>query len=330
MPKRDSVPTIKDVAQEAGVAIATVSKVINGIPVGESYRIRVEEAVKKLGYRVNPYARGMRGNSTRIIQVVFPHLMNSFYAKLVNGIAKELAQRNYKMMLSLTNGDPALEQDIVSMSTQQVVDGIICLSCSPNLQVPENVSLISIDRYLGARIPWVSSDNFSGGQLAAVKLIENGCKHLAFFRVGTTLESEDNKRQYGFVSICESRGIPFTLKIADSDEPYSTFEEFLQQHIHNGNLDIDGIFCVTDFLAYRISNFLRGLGIRIPEDVQIISYDGLQYSGNLEFYCSSIVQPVDQIAETCVRLMLDEDSNVPVPALVCLPVSYVYGGTTKD
>lgn len=152
----------------------------------------------------------------------------------------------------------------------------------------------------------------------------------AFFRVGAAFESEDNKRQYGFVSICESRGIPFTLKIADNGAPYSEFEEFLQRHMHRGNLDIDGIFCVTDFLAYKISNFLRGMGIRIPEDVQIISYDGLQYSGNLEFYCSSIVQPVDQIAETCVRLMLEEDSNVSVPALVCLPVSYVYGGTTKN
>ena len=330
MSKKDFVPTIKDVAQEAGVAIGTVSKVINGLPVGESYRIRVEEAIKKLDYRVNAYARGMRSHSTHTIQVVFPNLVNSFYAKLVNGIAKELAQRNYKMMLCITDGDLGLEQDIVSMSTQQMVDGIICLSCNPNLQVPENISLVSIDRYLGAKFPWVSSDNFSGGQLAAVKLIENGCKSLAFFRIGTTLESEDNKRQYGFMSICEARGIPVTSNIVDNGTPYSVFDKFLQEHTHGGKLDFDGIFCVTDFLAYRICNSFRVMGIRIPEDVQIISYDGLQYLGDMEFYCSTIVQSVDKIAETCVRLMLGDNPGAPSPALVCLPVSYAYGGTTRS
>lgn len=154
----------------------------------------------------------------------------SFYAKLVNGIAKELAQRNYSMMLYLTDGDPGLEQNIVSISAQHMVDGIICLSCNPNLQIPGDISLVSIDRYLGSKIPWVSSDNFSGGQLAAVKLIENVCKNLAFFRIGTSLESKDNKRQYGFVSICEARGIPYTLKIVEDGTPYSAFEEFLQTH----------------------------------------------------------------------------------------------------
>lgn len=72
------------------------------------------------------------------------------------------------------------------------------------------------------------------------------------------------------------------------------------------------------------------MGIHIPEDVQIISYDGLQHPGDMEFYCSAIVQPVDKIAETCVRLMLEDGLNAASPALVCLPVSYAYGGTTRS
>ena len=79
MPKEKTSPTMKDVAQEAGVSLGTVSKVINGIPVGKAYRIRVEKAIKTLNYRVNTYAQGMRSDRTRAIQVIIPNLTNPFF-----------------------------------------------------------------------------------------------------------------------------------------------------------------------------------------------------------------------------------------------------------
>lgn len=75
MPKRDFSPTIKDVAHEAGVSLGTASKVINGKPVGKEYRTRVEKAIKKLNYRVNPYAQSTRGRRNRTIQVVISSLV---------------------------------------------------------------------------------------------------------------------------------------------------------------------------------------------------------------------------------------------------------------
>lgn len=118
-------PTMKDVAQEAGVALGTVSKVVNGIPVGEEYRVRVEKAIKKLGYRVNIYARGLRNERTRTIQVIIPNLTNPFFAELVHHITKELAQKDYKTMLCMTDGDPSLEQTHILMAKQHMADGII-------------------------------------------------------------------------------------------------------------------------------------------------------------------------------------------------------------
>ena len=192
MPTEKSNPTMKDVAREAGVAIATVSKVVNGLPVGKEYRVRVEKAIKKLNYQVNSYAQGLRNDRTRTIQVIIPNLTNPFFAELVNCIVKELAQRDYRTMLCMTDGDPSLEQAHVLTAKQHMADGIICLSYNPTLQVPENVPLVSIDRYFGAKIPCVSSDNYGGGRLAAEKLMENGCGRLAFLRVGTSLASETN------------------------------------------------------------------------------------------------------------------------------------------
>ena len=328
MPRKSSVPTIKDVAREAGVALGTVSKVINGLPVGESYRVRVEAAITKLNYRVNNYARGLKSSRTGIIEVMVPNLINPFFSALVNCIQKELARRDYKMLLCCTDYNPDQEQEYVFMAERQKVDGIICLSYNSNLTVPEGISLISIDRYFGAKIPCVSSDNYGGGRLAAEKLVENGCTNLAFLRIGSSLTNEPNKRKDGFVSGCEMMRIPCTVKIVDDGTPYSAFEEFLQEHLHSGKLDFDGIFCVTDFLAHRIIGTLRRMDLRVPEDVQVIGFDGVRSFGDLEYHCSTIVQPIEEIAEQCVSMVLEKD-GAKMPALVCLPVTYAYGGTTK-
>lgn len=328
MNKPNSAPTMKDVAREAGVALGTVSKVINGIPVGESYRIKVEEAIKKLNYRVNSYAKGLKSNKTFTIAVMVPNLNSPFFSKLVNCINKSLAQRGYRMMLCATDYDPEQEQSYVIMAEQQKVDGIICLSYNPNLQVSDGVRLISIDRYFGAQIPCVASDNYGGGALAAEALVKNGCRNLAFLRVGSKLTNEPNKRRDGFINACENMDIPYTLKIVDDGTPYSAFEEFLQEHMTDGKLEFDGIFCVTDTLAYQIIRSLRAMGLRVPEDVQVIGYDGIRHFGDLDYTCSTIVQPVGEMAETCVDLVLEKD-DVKSPSLICLPVEYAYGGTTK-
>ena len=227
MSKKNSTPTIKDVAREAGVSLGTVSKVINGIPVGESYRIKVENAIEKLNYRINNYARGFKSNKTFTIAIMVPNVINPFFSKLVNCINQSLSQRGYLMLLCATDYDPNQEQAKVVMAEQQKVDGIICLSYNPNLQVSQDVPLISIDRYFGSQIPCVTSDNFGGGILAAEKLIENGCKRLAFLRVGSKLTNETNKRKDGFITACESKHIPYTIKMVDDGTPYSVFETFL-------------------------------------------------------------------------------------------------------
>ena len=328
MNKPSSAPTMKDVAREAGVALGTVSKVINGIPVGESYRVRVEEAITKLNYRINSYAKGLKSNQTFVIAVMVPNLISPFFAKLTNCLNKSLAQRGYRMLLCATDYDPEQEQNYVIMAEQQKVDGIICLSYNPNLKVSENVPLISIDRYFGSHIPCVASDNYGGGALAAQRVVENGCKNLAFLRIGSKLTNEPNKRKDGFINACENMDVPYTLKIVDDGTPYSAFDDFLREHLHDGKLDFDGIFCVTDTLAHQILGSLKAMGQRVPEDVQVIGFDGIRHFGDLNYTCSTIIQPTDEIAEICVNMVLEKD-DAKSPSLVCLPVSYGYGGTTK-
>ena len=329
MSTRKTAPTMNDVAREAGVALGTVSKVVNGLPVGESYRIKVEEAIRKLDYHVNSYAKGFRSGRSQIVAVMVPNLINPFFAKLVNSINKSLSEQHYRMLLFATDYKPEQEQEYVYLAEHQKVDGIICLSYNPKLRVSEGVRLVSVDRYFGARIPCVASDNFGGGQLAAERLIGNGCRNLAFLRIGTSLPHEPSKRRDGFLDVCGAEGVPVTEKILGDGTPYEEFEHFLAEHFHEGKLDFDGIFCVTDSLAHQIIQTLERMGLRVPEDVQIIGFDGCRNFGDLELTCSTIVQPVEAIAQTCVDIILNMDAD-KTPSLMCLPVSYAAGGTTID
>jgi len=320
---------MKDVAREAGVALGTVSKVVNGLPVGDSYRIRVEEAIRKLNYQVNSYAQGLKANKTCTVALLIPNTLDPFYAALTYHINIALMKRKYRMLLCTTDFDPQLEQEYIMMAQNNKVDGIIGLTYNPNLVVEETIPFIAIDRSMGPKIPCIACDNFAGGQLAAEKLFELGCRNVAFLRTGSALANEPNKRKAGFENGCLLHGLKYELKILNDGDPYEEFEAFLASRIHKGKLDFDGIFCVTDRLAYLILDTLRRLRQRVPEDVQLIGFDGIRAFGDINYHCSTIVQPVPEISEMCVNLLLQENI-LAKPPLVCLPVTYAYGGTTLE
>ena len=261
--------------------------------------------------------------------MILPGVNHPFFAALAHHVCEALARRDYRMLLYVTASNPEIEQNCVNMVRQNKADGIIGLTYNP-LVVDEDLPFVGIDRSFRADIPCVAADNYGGGRLAAEKLLELGCTHLAFLRTGSSSPSETDKRGDGFEAVCRARQIPCeVLRRNDGEDGPEVFREFLLAHMAEGKLDIDGIFCSTDLLAWRIQNILAELGLRVPEDVQIIGFDGIQRFGGEELYCSTIIQPAEKMAETCVDLLLAKDRS-NIPALVCLPVSYAPGGTTRE
>ena len=324
-----NAPTMKDVAREAGVSLGTVSKVINGIPVGEQYRRKVEAATKKLGYQVNNYARGLKTNKTNCVALVMPSLRHPFFAALTDELTSCLMRCGYRSLLMTTNYDSVAEKNCFQLAQQNKIDGIIALSYSPNLEVNDSVPVVTIDRHFSAGIPCVSSDNYRGGEMAAEKLIALGCRNLLFFRIGPDIYGEVEKRGPGFENACRMAKVPHqSLFLSDADTE-APFFRFLEEHIQDGKLEFDGIFCNSDGLAVRVCEFLRKQGIRIPEDVQIIGYDGIVDFATGRYICSTIVQPISEMAQTAVKSLLSGDSAL-FPANISLPVYFASGGTTRE
>ena len=329
MARSKSAPTMVDVAREAGVALGTVSRVINGQKVGAEFRDKVGDAVRRLGYRYNSSGRALRTDSTNIIAVIVPNTTNPYFALLIHHLNLELEKRNKQMMLCFTEYSHSREQEYIRMAQQDRVDGIIALTYNPDLVIPEDIPFVTIDRFFSVSVPCIASDNFTGGRIAAQKLASLGCKRLAFMRIGSFLTNEPSKRKDGFISACVELGLPFEVMALEDGQPFSCFEQFLRGHITNGKLDFDGLFIGTDYLAWQIIGILKSMNIRVPEDVQVIGFDGIRLFNDMEYVVSTIVQPVHEIAEACVNTVLSKNFSA-MPSLICLPVHYAFGGTTKN
>ena len=121
----------------------------------------------------------------------------------------------------------------------------------------------------------------------------------------------------------------YTGKIEEDDTLTDSLHDFFEKNIRNKKLEFDGIFANTDRIAYVATQILTSMGIKIPRDVQIIGFDGIKKFGNLDYYVSTIKQPVEHIAKACVNILLSGDIKSQ-PLLTYFPVEYVCGKTTKD
>lgn len=326
---------MKDVAARAGVSLGTVSKVINHITVGQKNKEKVEAAIKELGYEVNTYARGLKTQETRLITLIVPDTMNPFFAAFTQYVERTLYEHGYKLILCCANGIPEKEIGYLNLASQSKTDGIIALTYTDvSTAIPSRIPMVSFDRYFEEHdIPMIASDNYQGGYAGTKKLWELGCHHPVFIRFRSKFPGEADKRMEGYLSACQELGIqPDYLDQIDAPEEKKLLEEFIQAHTdRHGNLTFDGVFANTDRQAYMLLNILRERGIRVPEDVQILGFDGIRKYGIDEgsLFVSSMCQPVEDLARLCVETLLKKRQGTVVPTLSLLPVSYRWGGTTR-
>lgn len=333
--------TIKDVAQDAGVSVGTVSNVLNGGSVGEERKKRVEESIDKLGYQVNKLARGMRKQRTDNVVVILPNISNPFYSTLLQNLERELVLAGKQTLLCISEGNAEKEMNYLRMARNSKVDGIIGVSYSSVEQyVDETMAFVSIERHFPRRIPCVSCDNFRGGQLAAENLVRRGATRLLFFQTIMSVENEVSRRRDGFEAYCNAHGVSFnsvTFSEAEVTSVYSSFtSRNLIRNVLEGHMRAsecrrpDGIFAGTDHLAVVIQEELGAMGYRIPEDVQLIGYDGLRILNSGRLYVSSIYQDTGLLARTGVDCLVRLLNGERVGNVVDLPVCFMEGGTTLE
>ncbi|CAH1215409.1 HTH-type transcriptional regulator DegA [Paenibacillus plantiphilus] len=320
--------SIKDVAGLAGVAVGTVSRVINHSgAVKPETRRKVEEAIKRLNYIPNEIARNFKMQKSKMVALLLPTISHPFFSELAYYIEDELDREGYKLMLCNSGSKPEKELYYLDMLQQNKVAGIVGITYNDiDSSVSTDIPIVSIDRHFSKRIICVTSDNYEGGRLALRELVRAGAKKPAFIGTVIPVSSEIMKRKSGFVQEAKAMGVDYVVyekpdPIIDEDKYYN---EFFMRHD-----DVDGVFATNDMFAAQYIERASRRGISVPGDVKVIGYDGIQSHAYFHPVLSTIRQPVEEMARTAVKLLLGQIGGESFHQdTYCLPVMYRQGETT--
>ncbi|MFT8470223.1 MAG: LacI family DNA-binding transcriptional regulator [Oenococcus sp.] len=322
------MPTMKDVAKLAQVSLGTVSRVINHASgVKADTVLKVQEAIQKLDYVRNDYARGFKINSSRTIALILPTIWHPFFSEFAYFVEQKLYKLQYKVLLCNSEADADKEYEYIQMVMQNKVDGIIGITYSAIDQyVSSKLPFVSIDRYFTEKVSYVTSDNVQGGRLAAQELLNRGLHHLAFIGSYSEYKNDTTKRHDSFMNYAAEQGFPPVEIYVPG--PIHHLEDLVYE-LFNQHPDIDGIFCVNDTELLEIVNILRKQGVSVPDDVQIIGYDGVSVTNEVSMYVSTIAQPIHLMADTAVDILLRKIKDPDhAQEISVLPVSFRSGYTT--
>lgn len=324
---------IQDVAKKANVGVGTVSRVLNNNGyVSVKTREKVEKAIRELQYTPNELARNLFRNKTDTIAVIVPDVANPFYGSLVNEIEKYLRMQGYKTMLCNTVGERTNEEVYLQMLQRNMVDGI--LTCTHTLDSGKYAEItgavVSFDTPpLSGRSPVVTVDHKEGGRMAAELLLECGCRHIVQFHDNILQNFPFFERHIEFERIIKEAGVECHSYILEQD---CFTEEFYADSVDACIArypDTDGVFA-TDMLASYYMKRAMESGLKIPEDLNIVSYDGTYLRNLVCPTLTCVKQPIPDLAKAGVDLlmrMIREEK--PVEKEIKLPVKIEMGMTTR-
>jgi LacI family sucrose operon transcriptional repressor len=325
------MPTIKDVAKRAGVSVTTVSRVMNNRGyLSAEMKKKVTAAIKELDFHPNDLARSLHRQKSYIIGLIVPSVQHPYFGALANYIEGYAYDAGYKVLICNSLQEKAKELDYITMLKRSQVDGIIMGShvADTSDYTGLNLPIISLDRRLGPGIPYICGDNYRGGELATLHLIEQGCKRLIHFCSGIRIEIVANWRTQAFFDICKKENITH-LHI---ELPESSLIDFKEQEIIRNTLIIhpecDGVFASNDITALAVISIAAGMGRKIGDDLKVIGYDGSFFTGFTKPRISTIRQPVNLMSRYAVEYLIRQMSGEEVPSQTMLNVELVAGEST--
>lgn len=323
---------ISDVAKLAGVSSATVSRVINGTAkVNEEKARRVREAICETGFKPNEIARSLYKKSSRMIGYIVPSILNIFLSEIGRAIEDEAFQNGYKMVLCNSDENPEKEAAYIKMLTSMNADGIIITANNEHLDEEIRncpLPIVVLDKNAGARYTAsVQSDNYSGGRISTEHLIECGCRRIVLMR-GPQQYSSSQQRFLGFVDACNEHGIqPLFVNSRYSYEAGMQSARELFQRFP----DVDGILASTDMVVFSLYKIMSEQGRRVPDDVMIVGYDGVELSTLMTPALTTVEQPIEGIGRLAAKLIIDQVAHNKIEQREnVLPVSLKIRETTKQ
>ncbi|MGP1614164.1 MAG: LacI family DNA-binding transcriptional regulator [Pollutimonas bauzanensis] len=269
--------TVHDVARVAGVAIGTVSRVVNGAPsVTEEVRSRVLNAISELGWTPNVAAQGMRGVSARMIGFIFSDIRNPLYSAMVKGAEDALTEHGYMLVVASSNSSPEREVALVELFTRRRADGLLFTveeeSDADMLQAIRDARfpVVLIERELALPIDTVGADHFNGTRQAAEYLLSLGHRRIALISGGKT-NRVGRDRLGGFLQAHQRAGVPVDRDLLRLDSFASEYGFRETQVLLGRERRPTAIISSGMHLLSGVLEAVRMKGLDIPGDISLIT-----------------------------------------------------------
>ena len=299
---------IRDVARKANVSISTASLVLNNNGyVSPETRARVMQAMEELRYVPNELARNLYHNRTNIVGIILPDISHPFFGAFAKYAEIELYKKGYKTMLCSTFREENGEKEYIDMLKRQMMDGIIMGAHSLTTEAYEGVEkpIVSLDRYINEKIPIVTSDHAKGGFLAARELLDGGCRNVVQLMGDRIVNTPSHERHVVFERTMNEAGVLVnSLQMQWPKWDFEIFEE-MTRDLFEKFPHVDGIFG-ADLIAAAALREASKRGIRVPERLKIVAYDGTPIVHMGVLNVTAIRQNIEKLAQTSVELLIDE------------------------
>lgn len=324
--------SLKDVAREAGLSPAAVSRHLNGtLELPDETRKRIENAVRRLGYRPNPHARRLSLGRSDTITLIVPDIANPFFATLAASIEGAASDRGMIVQLHATSNLEEREIAVLQLAADHRSDGVVfCTNRKPGPDVAEAIGALPraviVDECVpGASAPQLFADNAQGGYLAGLHLAQRGHRNVAYLGgdpalVSTRLRAEGLER-----GLREGGdGAEVAVQILSGCHDVASGRALATRLLDRGG-DETAIFVGSDELAIGTIEILRERGVRIPQDMSLISFDGARALHLYDPPITAVLQPARMLGERAVELLLDGNwKDQSLPDLVeYLPVALI-------
>jgi LacI family transcriptional regulator len=303
--------SLKDLAKELGVSIATVSRALRSSPeIGQEMQAKVKELAKRLNYRPNPFAQSLRKEAPRMIGVVVPNLVTHYYAALLDGIEDEARKAGYSVISANTHEQSDDEVRAIDNFISLHVEGIVaCLSQNTTdyrhfEEIADmGIPLVFLGRTcLTDKFSSVTANGDVAAQEATQHLIDTGSRRIAFIGGPNHLDMV-KRRKHGYLEALKENRIPIDRSLVvcekiDFQWALEVTERLLQENRP------DAILAFNDIITFAAFTAIKEQGLRIPEDVALIGFTDDVHAEYVTPKMSAIVDQSFEMGKEACQLLL--------------------------
>jgi LacI family transcriptional regulator len=305
--------TIRTVAEDAGVSVAAVSKVLrDAYGVSEGLRAKVQASILKLGYRPHTAARGMRGQ-TYTLGFLLPDLHNPFFADILAGVNTALERTQYQTLLGVSESATSIELALIESMVDRQMDGLMLIgprmATADLVQVAARIPTVLIGHHPipESNFDTVNNDDRLGATLVVQHLVAMGYRNIAYLSqrlVDTEQLMVTTQREIGFRAAMQELGLAKNLQFVQADQT-SRETQSAARHLLQSRNPPDAIFCWTDFIALEVLSVARELGLNVPGDLAVVGYDNTSYCDLAQNSLTSIDQSGQVLGLQAARLLIE-------------------------